>query len=306
MSVETGQAAPTRPPITAGKVARSLRAFSLPITVLPVLVSAAATAPPARWRWGVLLASVVGAALFHLAGNLFNDYFDFRGNVDRRTHDDDQRPGRLLVFGQLLPRDILTEAIICLLLAAAATAYLTWQCGPVILAFAAAAAAGGYAYTGPPFKLKYRALGEPAIFIIFGPLLVIGAAYAQVGHIVASAAWLSVPIGLATTAILTGNSFRDCEEDAQAGIWTLGRFAGGKVARGVYLLLVLCAAGGLMVMGFTGRGPLPLAAAPITLLLLGKPLKAALRGTRLPNIDALTARWETVLLAGVLLSYLLA
>jgi len=125
--------------ITVAKLLRAMRLFSLPASVLPVFAATAAVLAPAEWRWDVLAASVAGVALLHLAGNLFNDYFDFASGVDRRTEDDEFRPGRLLVLRELLPRDVLVEALVCLLLGGAAAGYLVWRCGPAILGFAAAA-----------------------------------------------------------------------------------------------------------------------------------------------------------------------
>ena len=90
-----------------GKRLRALRAFSLPVSVLPVLVATAAVRPPAQWDWPILFASMLGVALLHCAGNLLNDYFDFRSGVDRKVEGDEGRPGRLLVRGQLRPKDIL-------------------------------------------------------------------------------------------------------------------------------------------------------------------------------------------------------
>jgi 1,4-dihydroxy-2-naphthoate octaprenyltransferase len=281
--------------VTPGKLLRALRAFSLPASVLPVLLATAAVAPVGRWRWDVLLAALAGAGLLHLAGNLLNDYFDYRYKVDRRTHDDDNRPGRLLVRRQLLPNDVLVEALACLAAALALGGYLTWQCGWGIVWFGLAGGAGLYAYTGPPLKLKYRALGELNIFLVFGPLLMAGSAWAQTGRWEPMALLLSIPVGLATTAILVGNNFRDRQEDGQAGIRTIGHFANGNVARLVYVALVTGAALGLAGIGlFTGRWLL--LACPLTLLLLGKALGCILRNQRLPDIDAHTARFEAVLL----------
>ena len=71
--------------------ARALRAFSFPLSVLPVFVATAAVLPPGEWRWDVLIASVAGVVLLHAAGNLLNDYFDFGAGVDRNVEGDEGR-----------------------------------------------------------------------------------------------------------------------------------------------------------------------------------------------------------------------
>ena len=236
---------------------------------------------------------------------MFNDYFDFRKGVDRRLHGDESRPGGVLVRGGLLPRDIVVEGLVCMALAAMAAGYVVWQSGPGVLWFIVPAAAAIYAYTGPPFRLKYRALGEPVIFIVFGPLLLLGAAWAQTGRFEMAALLLSVPVGLATTAILVGNNFRDREEDGAAGIRTIGTLAGGMPARIVYFATVIGAVAGLAAMAAAGAGaagPGPRAAGASA---LWKPLKTIARGERLPDIDAQTARFEAILLVLVIVSYLI-
>jgi len=275
---------------------RALRAFSFPVSVLPVLVATAAVYPYSQWHWDILVASVVGVVLLHAAGNLLNDYFDFRAGVDRKLDGDEGRPGRILVHGELLPRDVLVEAGICLLVLTPVAGYLLWKCGPGLLWFGLAALAALYAYTGPPFALKYRAMGEPVIFLIFGPLLMVGAAFAQTARWEWSALVASIPVGLATTAILVGNNLRDTEEDATADITTLTSLAGQRLARTVYVTLVVASTVVVSILGISGLGPHSFAAAPVLLVLVYGPLSCVWRGKRIPDIDVQTARFETVLL----------
>ena len=275
---------------------RALRAFSLPVSVLPVLVATAIVAPPGQWRWDVLIASLAGVALLHAAGNLFNDYFDFLSGVDRKVDGDEGRPGRLLVRGELKPKDVAAEATVCLLAAGAVGAYLLWRCGPGLLWFGLIAAVGLYAYTGPPLKLKHRALGEVVIFIVFGPVLMAGAAYAQTGRLDLVVALTGAAVGLATTAILVGNNIRDRHEDGGADIKTLAHVGGGVAARALYLLLVTGSTVALAGMALVGSLPRVVLLAPALLVLLRKPMACVWRDQRLPDIDAATAKFETALL----------
>lgn len=290
--------------ITAGKVIASLRLFALPISLLSVPMVTAAVLSPARWRWGILVASTAGVAFLHLTGNLLNDYFDYLFAVDRHDGADDaSRPGRLLVRGDLWPSDVLIESLICLALAGLTAIYLLLECGWSLVWFGLIGFAGLYAYTGPPFKLKNNAMGELTMFAVFGPALGLGAAYAQTGRLETMALWVSLVPGLATAATLSGNNFRDREEDGRAGIRTIARFYGGRVAQVVYFALSIAAALVPFTLAVLGLAPRILLGAPLLLLLLARPYGKMWRGKRQPDIDAATVRFEAALLLAMLLAF---
>ncbi len=283
--------------ITPGKVIASLRLFALPISLISVPMITAAVLPPSRWRWDILIASTVGVALLHLVGNLLNDYFDFKFSVDRHDPSDDgTRPGRLLVRGDLRPSDVLIEALVCAVLAGLIALYLVWKCGWPLVWFGLAGIVGLYAYTGPPFKLKHNALGELTMFVVFGPAICLGAAFAQTGRLEPMALWLSFTPGFATAATLAGNNFRDREEDGRAGIRTLAQFRHGTVVRVAYFVLALGAAWVPCVMAALGMAPKALLGAPLLLVLLARPFRNMWNGTRQPDIDVETVRFEAALL----------
>ena len=292
-------------PVSLATRLRALRAFSFPVSVLPVAVATAIVRSPSEWDWPILIASMLGVMLLHGAGNLFNDYFDFKSGVDRKLDDDESRPGRFLVRGELLPKDIFIQALVCLLLALPVGIFLIFRCGPSLLYFAGAAGVGLYCYTGPPLNLKYRALGEPLIFAVFGPCLMLGAAYAQTGLLHLQVLLLSIPVGLATTAIVTSNNIRDHEEDSIAGVRTLARVIGPRALRWFYILQVFGCVLSLVGLAIAGVGPILLVFAPVLLILILKPLICVWQSKRLADIDARTARFESVLLVFMLLSLLL-
>jgi 1,4-dihydroxy-2-naphthoate octaprenyltransferase len=290
---------------SASAIVRSMRLFSLPASVLAVLVALAAAAPVGRWQWDAAVLTVLGVGLLHVAGNMINDFFDFRYGVDRRVEGDENRPGRVLVRRMLSPRAVLLEAGICVAAAMAAGVYLAATRGIELLWFAVAAGVALYAYTGPPLRLKYHALGEITIFVVFGPVMMLGAAWAQLGRLDAGVLLLSVPVGLATTAILIGNNCRDIDEDRQARIRTIAHIGRGGFARGLYVVCAVGAAVGLAAIGALGAGPLALVACPLALALLARPMARLCRGERIADIDAQTARYEAVLLGYVFVVYLL-
>jgi 1,4-dihydroxy-2-naphthoate octaprenyltransferase len=273
---------------------RMLRSFSFPLSALPVAAAWAASAPAAEWNVVHLALTVLGVVLLHASGNLFNDYFDFRSGVDNVAEDEGPRPGRLLVRGVVRAESVLKAALLAGGLAALPAAYLVWVRGPALLAFALVGMAGLYAYTGRPFAMKYRALGEVAIFISFGPALLGGAAWVAAGRLVPLALYLSVPVGVVIVAVVFGNNIRDLAEDARGRARTVAARMGERVARWVYGAMVVVPVLGVALCAVLGWLPLralivlfslPLALIPARLVLLRRPI---------PNIDAVTARFAAV------------
>ncbi|MHC5054249.1 MAG: UbiA family prenyltransferase [Planctomycetota bacterium] len=279
---------------------KALRAFSFPLSALPVLVGVAIVQPFAGWRVDVVIASALSAVLLHAAANLLNDYFDFRSGVDRRLEGDEDRPGRLLVKGVLTPGQVMAEALVCLALAMPLGAYLVYRCGPELLWFCGAGMLCVYAYTGPPFRLKYRALGEVVIFAVFGPLVVVGAAYAHTGRLELGAFLVSIPVGLATTAVLLGDNIRDVEEDGAAKIHTLATLLGPRLTMALYVTCVLIpplAVAGLVALRVLGPGSL---ASLVSLVPAGFLLRKVMTTPRLPDVDARTAKNATIFMVTLL------
>ena len=110
----------------------------------------------------------------------------------------------------------------------------------VVLAVYRGLARGGFAlggfvlsvaYTAPPLRLKKRGLGEPDVFLVWGPLMVGGTYYAAVGHLPWEIIVASVPYGLLCTAVLMGKHIDKAPFDEPLGIRTLPVVLGERRAR---------------------------------------------------------------------------
>lgn len=288
-----------------GVYLQAARLFSLPLSLMPVLVAFAVVDVSADWHFDRLIAVLLGVTMLHIAGNLINDYFDFLQRVDHLLDEDSRRPGRLLLHGEITTRQVLLEATGCLILAIGPLVYLLIRCGWGVLPFAAVAVLGLYSYTGPPLKVKYRAMGELLVFLLFGPILMLGAGFVQTGHFEVNVLLLSFPIGLATTAVLLGNNLRDRQEDRQAQIRTLVQFLGNK-AYVLYMGLVLLAAF-LPAASFflVPKLPVGLFFCPLSLIAASPPLIRIAQRRPSPDIDLKTARFSALLSGIILAAFLL-
>jgi 1,4-dihydroxy-2-naphthoate octaprenyltransferase len=136
-------------------------------------------------------------------------------------------------------------------------------------------------YTAPPLKFVYRGLGELAVAIGFGPLMLLGAYVVQTrGALTWEPVVASLPIALLVALILYVNEIPDRRGDARAGKRTLPVrlskptvIAIYRVAAGAaYLILVVGVAVGLLPV-------------PALLALLTIPLAAQVSAGLAPNYD---------------------
>ena len=92
----------------------------------------------------------------------------------------------------------------------------------------------GVCYTARPVALKYKALGEIAVFVMFGPLMVSGAYFVQTGAFSSRVVWISIPFGIFVALVLFANNIRDIGFDGPAGIHIVATLLGGTRSARVY------------------------------------------------------------------------
>src|SRR6266536_2700371 len=144
-----------------------------------------------------------------------------------------------LVEGRLSEREALGLAAAAFAAAVAVGLWLVAVRGWPVAVLGLLGLVGGFGYTAPPLEYKFHALGPPLVFLLMGPLMVVGAYYVSSGAFTWTALVVSLPVGLLVTAILHGNEWRDVSEDARAGISTLSVRAGRAFAHELYLALVI-------------------------------------------------------------------
>jgi 1,4-dihydroxy-2-naphthoate octaprenyltransferase len=139
----------------------------------------------------------------------------------------------------------------------------------ILLWIGIAGIAIGVVYTAPPLKLVYRGLGEIAVALGFGPVMMLGAYVVQTGRLAWEPFVLSLVPGILIALILFVNEIPDRRSDAEAGKRTLPvRFSPDAVRTG-YLVAALAAFA--VIAGGVAGGLLPwptliaLAAVPLVL-----------------------------------------
>ena len=237
---------PVRVPLWK-KLLLATRPFSFTVTVFSILIGAL-LAPEINGMW--LALTLLGGILVHAGINVLSDYNDWKRGADTWRV---LGSSRMLVDNQMNPKTLLMWGWLLFLFAAAigAAVYFlrTEHIGWVILAGAFL----GLFYTMPPIGLKYRALGDIAVFLAFGPLMSLGSWMIQTQQ---PFSWepvlASIPLGLLTIAILHANNYRDIEDDRRAGYVTMAGLLGPKGSAYYYAFLIIAAYVSLGLVVITG------------------------------------------------------
>ncbi len=110
-------------------------------------------------------------------------------------------------------------------------------------------------YTAGPLPLAYIGLGEIAVFIFMGPLMVLGTYYVLARQVSVTPLLAALPIAFLVAAILHANNLRDLEADRAAKKRTLAVLFGRRFARIEYVVLLGGAYLSLIVLVAAGRIP---------------------------------------------------
>jgi len=186
------------------------------------------------WYWLLL---EVGLIMAHATNNLLNDYTDYVRGVDKDNYYRAQYGPQPLVHGLMNKKQLLTYAGVTGLIALAAGAVLVVTRGPLALALLAAGMFFVLFYTYP---LKYIALGEISVLIVWGPLMIAGGYFIITGQWDWTIVIASLPYALGVTGVIFGKHIDKYEMDKALGIHTLPVLLGERASRYIVLgMLVL-------------------------------------------------------------------
>jgi 1,4-dihydroxy-2-naphthoate octaprenyltransferase len=184
-----------------------------------------------------------GMIAFHAATNLINDFYDVKHGVDRMGAPTTRYRPHPVASGAEQPRTIGLWAGIFYACTFLAAAYLSLLRGPWILALAGLGVIGSLLYTADPVILKARGLGEVTVFLMWGPLIPLGAYLVQTGVLSVVPALMAIPVGLLVALVLLANNIRDIDYDGSVGMRTIpviiGKTNGSRLYKAVLLATYL-------------------------------------------------------------------
>lgn len=191
---------------------------------------AAQLAPNISWLRFAL--AFVGLVLAHAANNMINDYFDLEGGVDTDEYTRALYAPHPVLAGLVSKRGLLTAILLVNLVDAAILITLAVMVGWPVVIFALLGLFISVFYVAPPIKLKHHGLGEPAVFLVWGPLMIGGTYFAAAGSMPPASVWLAcIPYALVVTTVLIGKHIDKLEVDKEKGIHTLPVLMGDRTSR---------------------------------------------------------------------------
>ena len=198
--------------------APSLLAAAMPALVLPALAGYQGH----DLSLGHAGLTMLGLMALQAGVNVVNDLFDDESGLDADPEfADNPFPlgSRVLQSGKLTRRGMWALAVACFGTGLVCGLILDGvHPGHRVLWLGATGAVLGYFYTAPPLKLAYWGVGEPIIFLLFGPLAGLGAYFVQTGRVDDAAALLiSCTLGVMIMAVLYLHHFPQHDADRRHG-----------------------------------------------------------------------------------------
>lgn len=250
--------------ITLKSCLLAARPKTLPAAIVPVWAGCVLA-----WKLGgafdllLAAATLVGAVAIQIATNFFNDLVDARKGADTHRR---LGPVRMTASGMLSERSVLWMGVGFLLLALLCGAVLCFARGWPIVAIGIPSMLLAYGYTGGPYPLAYRGMGELFVILFFGVVAVTGTVFVQMGSWPLEAVLLGVQVGLLSAVLISINNFRDHQEDATTGKKTLAVRFGPKVMAGVIWFELKAAAFLGLLWIYADQSQLLLASLPVLLI----------------------------------------
>jgi 1,4-dihydroxy-2-naphthoate octaprenyltransferase len=209
------------------------RASVFPMTIVSALIGGLLAVGNPSANWSYLSLAVVGLVVAHAANNMINDYFDLGGGVDTEGYARTVYAPHPILSGLVSKKGLIAAIAILNLIDLAILLMLTSAWGPTVVAFALSGLFISVFYVAPPLKLKHRGMGEPGVFIVWGPLMIGGTYYVTTGEAPAWVFLASIPYALLVTAVLFGKHIDKLPADSAKGINTLPVILGEATARTV-------------------------------------------------------------------------
>jgi 1,4-dihydroxy-2-naphthoate octaprenyltransferase len=215
-------------------------------------------------KWVLL---TFGLIFSHATNNLLNDFTDYNRGVDQDNYYRAQYGPQPLVHGLMNKRQHLTYAGVTGAIALIFGLILVAMTNLWTLLLLALGVFFVLFYTWP---LKYIALGEIAVLLVWGPLMIGGGYYAITGNWSWMVVLASLPYALGVTGVIFGKHIDKYEMDKERHIHTLPVVIGERNARYTLVAIIILQYVFTLALVLTGFYTLVMAAVVLAIPTLRK------------------------------------
>ena len=215
----------------------AFRIKTLTAAIVPVLVaSCLVNAEKLNFSWSVVVYTLLSSLFIQIGTNLFNDAIDFKKGADTDTR---LGPSRMTQTGEISSKNVMLGGVACFILAIVCAIPLVVQGGLPIVYIGLASLFFGYTYTGGPFPLAYKGLGDLFVVLFFGVVAVMGVYYLHTSTWSFSSFVAGLQIGFLATVLIVINNLRDMEQDKLVNKKTMAVRFGEKFSRHEIVFLIM-------------------------------------------------------------------
>jgi 1,4-dihydroxy-2-naphthoate octaprenyltransferase len=208
----------------------STRAAVLVMTLTSAILAGLFAIRDGKFHFIPWLALTIGLLMAHAANNLFNDFTDYVRGVDQGNYYRTMYGPQPLAHGLMTKRQHLGYFAMSGLAALLCGLYLVWYnaADQIVWILLGTGAFLLLFYTWP---LKYIALGEISVFLVWGPLMIGGGFYVITHHWDWNVVWAGIVYALGVTTVIFGKHIDKLQTDLNKKIHTLPVLIGEKISR---------------------------------------------------------------------------
>ena len=213
----------------------ALRVKTLTAAFIPIMAATALVYHDGyKVEWLLSGFAILSALFIQIATNLFNDAIDYKKGTDTEKR---LGPKRVTQSGLISNDHVMLGGYFSLGLAVIFGLPLVYFGGWFIAILGLVSLLLAYMYTGGPFPLAYKGLGDLFVILFFGLAAVGGCYYIQTKVFTLGATILGLQIGFLAAALIVINNMRDRDQDLKTNKKTLAVRFGVFFSRIEFFLL---------------------------------------------------------------------
>lgn len=216
----------------------SLRIFSLPFIVLPYLlgVLVAVNVDGASLNLSLTLIGFIPMMLYHFAGTLQSDIFDFLKGIDKVPN----RFSGGIVRKWISVKEATQVVVILYAVSVLSGIWLLYKLGMVFLPFAIFGSTIAFFYSAKSnLAFKYNVTGEWFIFICYGVVIPAYGYIINTGHLSFTPVLISIPAAFLMAAVKHANNWMAALKPECLEKSTLAYLFGYKASRFYFYLMIV-------------------------------------------------------------------